>query len=124
MPDKKHELLPLEPYDPYKPPGTQGLQRWNVEGRMLDSTVEPQPTLKNPGRYWTQDEENVWREVDPRDFPQAEPRLSDIMDTKDQILGGEPAGPSMTEEEKRKIIEGMAPRISDILGRHLSGEPQ
>lgn len=53
------------------PAGRGGLNSWNIEGYLLPSTTEPLPTLKHPGMYWIQDEENQWHVVDPRDYEPA-----------------------------------------------------
>lgn len=66
----------------------QGLQNWNMDGFILPSTVKPQPTLKNPGLYWIQDEENQWHIVDPRNYqpaPQQVPQ-EQMQDSKADAL--------------------------------------
>ena len=105
------------PYDFGSPSGISPYGRmdsWNIEGRQLPSTVEPLPHLKNPGRYWIQNEQNEWSVVDPRDYPESGPSAS---------------GRELSQQEIDRIRElvrsQMSPELlADLTSRRIAPPPQ
>jgi hypothetical protein len=97
---------------------------WNIGGKMLPSITEPQPTLKNPGRYWIQDEGRNWHEVDTADYGgegdplrlsdlEPPPRGKDVMDTD--------GAPTAMSDEMRlsEMLDVLSPDELEVLSRRM-----